>query len=120
MDPLCLFSFLKAPYPCSGLPSTPSLQRNHSHLVFSQGRVGYFWNGGPLFLNDPSLSPVSLCGEEYAVCLQSGVPFFKFILLSPLFLSFGSPHSHPNSFRSQDDVWLVVTKAFLQKVVSSR
>lgn len=72
-----------------------SLQCNRSHLVLSQGQVGFFWNGGLLFLNGPTPSPVSFCGEEYAVCLRTGVPFFILILLNPHFHHRGTPQSSP-------------------------
>lgn len=58
-----------------------------SHLVLSQGQVGFFWNEGPLFLNGPIPSPVSFCGDEYAVSLQSGIPF----LCQPSSPSLGNP-----------------------------
>lgn len=98
---LSLAHHIFSPFPPLSSPRLPlfysaSLQRNRSHLVLSQGQVGFFWNGGLLFLNGPTPSPVSFCGEEYAVCLRTGVPFFILILLNSHFHQWGTPQSSPN------------------------
>lgn len=97
--PLCSSPYFQtlAPSPSASLPtphlplfSSASPQHNRSHLVLSQGQVGFSWNGGLLFLNGPTPSPVSFCGEEYAVCLRTGVPFFILVLFSSFSL-LGNP-----------------------------
>lgn len=83
-------------------PSTPGLPLFHSasprydrsHLVLSQGQVGFFWNGELLFLNGPTTSPVSFCGEKYAVCLWTRVPFLHSDTLQIL-IFIRVPHNYP-------------------------
>lgn len=102
--------FQPQPLPPLSTPHLPlfysaSLQCNRSHLVLSQGQVGFFWNGGLLFLNGPTPSPVSFCGEEYAVCLRTGVPFFISILLNPHFHHWGTPQSSPINGQRERECW---------------
>lgn len=88
------------PYPLSPAPVSLSF----TVPLFSITAHIWFWvkarlvsSGieGFLFLNGPTPSPVSFCGEEYAVCLQTGVPFFKNIPLNPHFHHWGTPQSSP-------------------------
>lgn len=117
-------NFQPQPLPPSLGPPSPSLfysaspQHNCSHLVLSQGQVGFYWNGGLLFLNGPTPSPVSFCGEEYAVCLRTGVPFCVSILLNPHFHHRGTPQSSP--INGQSAGRLVVIKAFLWRLPKCR
>lgn len=62
---------------------------------------------GLYFSMAPTPSPVSLCGEEYAVCLRTGVAFFVLILLNPHFNRWGTQQSSPINGLWEWEFWWV-------------